>query len=90
MGGKAVKQPFLLSYRILVITDIDVYSSDFRHYYVCCCQVTDIMDEDNDIYKDISDSDQPDQDAFDGSSDLIDLYLKEISSISLLSAEQEL
>ena len=47
------------------------------------------MNEDNGEYKDIPEPDQPDKNRADSSSDPIDLYLKEISSIPLLSAEEE-
>jgi len=51
--------------------------------------IIDIMNEENELYKDISDADQPDQDDFNSPSDPIDLYLKEISSIPLLTPVQE-
>jgi len=50
--------------------------------------------EDKEAYEDISNSDQPDQEeddddiVADSPSDPIDLYLKEIVSIPLLTAEQ--
>jgi len=47
------------------------------------------MNEENEAYRDILDSDQPDQDDIICPPDPIDLYLKEISSIPLLSAELE-
>lgn len=48
------------------------------------------MDDDNGVYDDdFLDPDQPDQNAKSRPSDSIDLYLKEISSIPLLSPEQE-
>lgn len=51
---------------------------------------TNIMDDDNGVYDDdFLDPDQPDQNAKSRPSDSIDLYLKEISSIPLLSPEQE-
>jgi RNA polymerase primary sigma factor len=47
------------------------------------------MNEENELYRDILDSDQPDQDNITRPSDPIDLYLKEISSIPLLNAALE-
>jgi len=47
------------------------------------------MDEENGIYGDNSDSDQPDQNAKTYPSDSIDLYLRTISSSPLLSPKQE-
>jgi len=47
------------------------------------------MNEENELYEDILDSDQPDQDDISSPSDPIDLYLKEISSIPLLNAALE-
>ena len=48
-----------------------------------------IMNEDDEVYEDISDSDQSDQNTQANPSDSIDLYLKEISSKPLLSPEEE-
>jgi RNA polymerase primary sigma factor len=47
------------------------------------------MNEENEVYEDISDSDQPDQDDITCPSDPLDLYLKEISSIPLLTSVLE-
>lgn len=47
------------------------------------------MKEENEVYEDISDSDQPDQDDITCPSDPLDLYLKEISSIPLLTSVLE-